>query len=97
MLKWPSLSVEDQKHSTNNLVWLNQKPYSLRKELIQKNKFPTLHDKGMMEWFNAGGGKLSYVEHGVSSATSSSTTSSMRRLLATESIDKQNHVKKLSF
>ena len=66
---------------------INRTNSTLRKELIQKNKFPTLHDKGMMEWFNAGGGKLSYVEHGVSSATSSSTTSSMRRLLATESIE----------
>ena len=78
------LAKENQMNRTNS---------TLQKIVNKKNKFPTLHDKALLEWFTAGGGKLNYVKHGTpspsassSSSSSSSSSNKLRRLLTTEPI-----------
>ena len=66
----------------------NQTNETFKKINFKESKFPTLHDKAMLEWFEASGGKLHYVSHGVSatSKNQNQNQNQQRRLLADESI-----------
>jgi hypothetical protein len=75
------LSREMEKNRTNS---------TLQKLLKKNNRFPTLHDKSMEEWFIAGGGKLNYIKPNVErkkNIVSSTSIFKQRRLFAEENIE----------